>query len=461
MYSNSAMQAFDHFTDPGRMKDILQHRLSPFCNERIIIKSCELGYTRYKTYRKPSSYIKSTLSICYHLKVTNPTTRVSGEQIVYARAYLDNRSKTAFANMKAFPTNSAGFEKPYQHLPDLDMIVWLFPNDPALSHLTECIDPAKVRRHLPYDRLPPGLDGPEDILEVKAEVVHYRPEIRCTTRYRLQWGAADSAQIITLFGKTFSDDQGKALFERSNALLRESERDADSFLIAQPLGYSEEINTIWQTGLYGNPLVDSINKTSVHSLLKTVANGLAVFHQSGLRSPVKITLVQHMLEIKKKIAKLVQAFPQLSEPLKSIEQQLEAGSTEFPPLPDTIIHADFTVQQLLVCGDKIACFDFDEFSMGDPTQDVANFIVDCYFRNFDRDLLPIVISRFLHAYQRKLAYDIPTNGLIWYIKLLLVTKAYRLYLQQKPRLEDEVMAILALAWDKIRLQRDLKYREAQ
>ena len=453
------MQTFDHFTDPERMKDILQHRLPAFSNQRKIITSCELGYTRYKTYRKPSSYVKSTLSICYHLKVTDPTTREPGEQILYARAYLDNHSKTEFANMKAFPTVSAGFEEPYQHLPDLDMIVWLFPNDPALSHLPECIDPAKVRRHLPYDRLPSGFDGPEDILEVDAEVVHYRPEIRCTTQYRLQWGAADSAQKITLFGKTFRDDQGKALLERSNALLRESERDADSFLIAQPLGYSEEINTIWQTGLYGNPLVDSINKTSVHNLLKTVASGLAVLHQSGLRSPVKITLVQHMLEIKKKIAKLVQAFPQLSEPLKSIEQQLEQGSTEFYPLPDTIIHADFTVQQLLVCGDKIACFDFDEFSMGDPTQDVANFIVDCYFRNFDRDLLPIVISRFLHAYQRKVGYEIPANGLNWYIKMLFVTKAYRFYLQQKPRLEDEIMAVLELARDSLRLQRNLSYQE--
>ena len=198
-----------------------------------------------------------------------------------------------------------------------------------------------------------------------------------------------------------------------------------------------------------------IDKTSYRHLIKAVAEGLAIFHQSALRSPITITMSEHRIEIKKKIAKLIRAFPQFSEPLQAIDRRLEKDATEFSPVRDTIIHGDFSVQQLLVCGDKIACFDFDEFAMGDPTQDVANFIVDCHFRSFDRTFVRWIISTFVHAYQRKAGFEIPKNGLNWYLQMLFVTKAYRFFLQQRPRLEEEIKAILVLAQGKIRLERPM------
>ncbi len=450
------MKGFDLLTDPERMKDLLQRQLPLFSTGRLTITNCKIGYAWYKTYENPSSYGRSTLSICYHLNVADPLTKESGEQILYAKAYLENRSQVEFEKMRTGPFVSPRYGEPFIHLPNLDMIVWAFPNDPELFHLPEYIDPEKVTRYFPYENLPSGIDRPEDIIKVEAEIIHYRPGVRCTARYHLKWGVPPKPKEMVLFGKTFSHDQGKVLYQRSVALFRETQRDPDSFLIAQPLGYNDPIKTLWQVGLQGEPLVSLIDKTNYCRFLKKVANGLASFHQSGLLSPVQVTIAGHTMEVKKKIAKLIRAFPRFREPLQSIERSLEKTATDLLPIPDSIIHADFSVQQLLACGDQIACFDFDEFAMGDPTQDIANFIVDCYFRSFDPDLIPLMIATFVHAYERKSGLEISTDHLNWYIQILFITKAYRFYLQQRPRIEEEIEAMIALAQKGIALDRSFK-----
>jgi len=439
------MKEFELFIDPDRMRALFQRQLPGFSQGGLIITDCRIGYTLYKTYKKASAWSKSSLSICYHLEIHDPSAQRSGAQILYVKAFLGNRSRTEFQKIRAASIVPPRYGEGVVHLPELDMIVWAFPNDPMLSHLPECMGPQAVKRYLPYDHLPPGFDQPEDITSMTEEVVHYRPEARCTIRYRLECGPVDGPKGLVLFGKTFKDDQGKEIYRRMNILWNLSSRDPENFTVAQPLSYSEEIKTVWQSGLQGDPLAEVIDRTNYRHLLEAVASGLARLHKSGLSSATKIAAEDHLREIKKKIAKLTHAFPRFKEPLQSIEQGLEQSMPQWTHAPDRIIHADFSVQQLLVCEEKIACFDFDEFVIGDPTQDIANFIVDLYFRPFDRDLVKLMISRFVHAYEQKAGLEISTNHLNWYVQILFVTKAYRFYLQQRPRIEEEIEATIGLA----------------
>ncbi|MCG3117641.1 MAG: aminoglycoside phosphotransferase family protein [Candidatus Manganitrophus sp. SA1] len=331
------------------------------------------------------------------------------------------------------------------HLPELDMIVWVFPNDPVLLHLPECIHPEAVKRHLPYDRLPAGLDGAADIVDITSEVVHYRPEARCTTRYRVRWGSPDEQKEQIFFGKTFSDDRGREIHRRMEALWKISSSDPKSFMVAEPLAYQEEIKTVWQAGLNGDPFVNVIERTNDRPLLEAVAEGLARFHKSDLYSPVRITLDDHLAEIRKKISKLMHAFPGLRESLQSLDQNLTRRMDRLTPIPYKIIHGDFTVQQLLVCEGRIAFFDFDEFAIGDPTQDIANFIVDLHFRSFDRSFVEEMKVVFFHAYQRRVDWPLSADRLHWHLQIQFITKAYRIYIQQRAGMEKEIKEIIVLA----------------
>lgn len=447
------MKEFELFTDPDRMRVLFQQQLSEFSQGHLIITDCRIGYTLYKTYQRTSAWSKSSLSVCYHLEVQDTLTQRSGAQTLYAKAFLGNRSRTEFQKIRTASIVPPRYGQGVVHLPELDMIIWAFPNDPMLLHLPECMGPQAVKRYLPYDNLPPGLDKPEDITSMTEEVVHYRPEARCTTRYRLEWGPVDGPKGLVLFGKTFKDDQGKEIYQRMNILWNMSSRDPENFMVAQPLSYNEEIKTVWQLGLQGDPLAEVIDQTNYRHLLRAVANGLASLHKSDLFSATKITAGDHLREIKKKIAKLIHAFPRFREPLQSIEQGLEQSMTQWAPVPDRIIHADFSVQQLLVCEEKIALFDFDEFAIGDPAQDIANFIVDLYFRPFDRNLVKLMATTLFHAYERQVDWIIPAEGLHWHIRIQFITKAYRFYIQQKPGLEKEIEEIILLAQKEMTLEK--------
>ncbi len=453
MERESQEKDFDRFTDPSQIKTLFQAKLPLFSEDVLRIKSCEIGHTWYKTYQKQSSYARSFLAICYHLRVTNLLSKKSGEQILYAKTYLENRSRDEFEKVRNNGFVSPHFGEAIAHLPKLDMIVWAFPNDPVLLHLPQCVNPEEVSKYFPYENLPSGLNRTEDIRKIDTEVIHYRPEIRCTTRYTLKWGKTSEPKEMLLFGKTFNDDQGGVLYERSLAFCQESRRDRDSFLVAQALGYNKAIKTLWQVGLKGKALVDLMDETNYVPLLQSVAKGLASFHQSRLTSPVRVSKFDQIIEIKKKIAKLIHAFPQFNLTLKSIEQGLEKDGKQLPTISDKIIHADFSVQQLLVCGNKVACFDFDEFAMGDPIQDIANFIVDCHFRSFKQSIIPSMISVFVQAYEKKVGFKISMDRLNWYIQMLFLTKAYRFYLQQRPQMENEIKKIISLAQKDILLGR--------
>ncbi len=426
------------------MKARLQERLPKFSENQLIIIDLKIGHTSYKTYRNPASARRSTLSICYHLWVEDPSTHQSGEQILYAKVYLENRSQDKFVETGNGPFVIPRFGASFAYLPDLDMIVWAFPNDPVLAHLPQCIDPERVSEYFPYENLPPGLNASEDIISIEVKVIHYRPETRCMTRYTLKWGKRSESNETVLFGKTFKDNQGEVLYQRSLAIYQESQQDDDYFLIAPPLAYTKEIKTYWQVGLTGKAMVNFLNNKNYQALLESIGKGLAHFHQSSLVSPLRVTIPDHVREIHKKIGKLIGAFPQFKTRLKLIGQNLEREGLNLSPGLNTVIHADFSLQQLLVCGERIACFDFDEMAMGDPIQDIANFIVDCHVHAFEAHLIPLFIAAFVRAYEKNAGASISRCHLIWYIQLLFITKAYRFYLQQEPQLEPKIEEIIAL-----------------
>src|SRR5947199_7557959 len=186
-------------TDADRMKDVFQAALPGFGSGGLLIDGCRIVHTRYRTSRAERREGKAFLSVCYSLDVRDVARARRGTQMVHGKAYRTADSRRRFAEAKARHRFEPSFGEAVAHLADLDLVVWAFPNDPKLLHLPEVIDPRAVKRHLPYDRLPAGLDAAERIHEVDVEVVRSKPEGRCVTRYRL---AGAEGRTFTLAGPT-------------------------------------------------------------------------------------------------------------------------------------------------------------------------------------------------------------------------------------------------------------------
>ncbi len=442
------MNSLTRFADPSVMKALLSERLPLLCPDSGAITSCHVRHVRYSPKKKLDN---ESLAACYHLGIRDKDSQRDRLVILYCKAFSNGQSQKEIGALAERKADTQALHGMPHHFRDLDLLVWVFPEDPAIPHLPEVSDPERVMAHLPYLSLPKGLEGAEDIRSVKVAVVNYRPELRCTTRYDLSWGAADQAQSLTIFGKTFRSGEGHDVYARSEYLWNRYSGVDEEVLFSQPLGYTSTVQTLWQLGVEGTPLCSVIEEDNCDSYLMTVAKGLAMIHNSDLADLPKWTLDEHLLEVDKKIEKLRRAVPSLVKELDFLAQHIHRDVPSPSDIPLRPIYWDFHVNQLLAQDGKVAFFDFDELVIGDPLQDLANFIVDLHFREVSPFLARRMAKSLYDSYRSQVKWEVPIDRLWWHATVQFINKAYRVYIQQSPDVEETVKGIIHTAAQKTML----------
>lgn len=434
------MKEFDQFTDSNRVKQSLPQWL-PWLKGNVQLKDCRSLHLHYKTYLKAESHRKSFLAATYELQIHHRLTDERSKQIIFAKIFLGNRSREAFADASRLPLHPTDFGPSLIHLDDPGMVVWAFPNDPVLHALPNVTDPVKVKKHLPYSSLPADFSA-KDISAVDVEIINYRPELRCTARYKL----IGKTSAMVIYGKSFADDRGREIYQRLERMWELSRQHLGEFLMPRPLAYNSETATIWQEELPGQQLAEIINRDNYAQLISGTAKRLAFIHRSDVPTSARITVEGHLGEICKKAAKLIQAFPAIKLLLSKTVELLERRLSKLPAVTDCVIHGDFHLRQLLVHDNQVTLFDFDEFAIGDPAQDLANFIADLHSQSFDKDFVGAMSAKLVEAYCQHAGWSADADWLNWHLAVQFLTRAYRAYLQQKPSLETQVNKFAELAY---------------
>ena len=420
--------------DRERMREILQTRLPGLRAPGLVIDDCQIVHTRYRTSAEDARRGKAFLSVCYELAVHGGA---GGERhLFHVKAYRDGRSRQKFAEASSAPTVPPPLGAAVTHLPELDLVVWAFPNDPKMLHLPEVIIREKLRRHLPYDRLAAGSDA-----DVSIDVVRYKPEVRCITRYGLR--------TVALYGKTFKHDRARDIAGRIEALAGELAEAEDAFVIAPPLGFSAAARTVWQAELPGTPLPRAIERGGCQDLLARAALGLARFHALRLPDLPRTTLAGRLAAAAAEAGELAEAYPWLRARLEEVVARLGEAAPRLPPAPDGLVHGDFLLKQLVVHGDRLGVFDFDNLALGDPIQDLANFIVDLGYHGFEARHVGAMTAAFLPAYRAHAGRDVPEARLLWHVSVQRLRDAYYFHKRRQlaPGFTQEVESMLAGAED--------------
>ncbi len=424
------MKEFAAFTDAERIRAIFQDHLPRCARGPFRIAGCQIMHAALKTFEKEQSRRKSHLSALYRLELVDDAEGKRLEQLLYSKTYLDSRSRTEFVRNLNSRLSASNFHVSLAHLPELDTVVWCFPNDPALPMLADVVDPGRVLSYLPYDRLPAAWDAPEKIREVRIEIVNYRPERRCIARYEIV--SASSGERAVLFGKTYREKGGEEVHRRMAALGENGEEDSPAgFRIPRPFGYGAETGTVWMEALPGSPLIDAALGENGPALLRSAAAGLAAFQRASLGGLARHAGLSHLEEAEKKTRKLETALPEFGHRVRRLFQRLAEAADALPEAPETLLHGDFHIDQLRVCNGRIALFDFDELCLGDPLQDAANFLADLHVRQLDPARIEALSGEFLQAYASHAPWPVSPERLHWLFSLQLLTKAYRAYWQQK------------------------------
>ena len=82
---------------------------------------------------------------------------------------------------------------------------------------------------------------------------------------------------------------------------------------------------------------------------------------------------------------------------------------------------------------RVVFFDFDECVRGHPAQDLASFVVDLHFYRWRYDRIHDIARRLLAAYRQRAPWAVSDAEWLWFARLQFLNKAYRYFLQQRPR----------------------------
>jgi thiamine kinase-like enzyme len=438
---NETSLAFAMFMDTSQMKTLFQQEL-PDCLSGIWkLTDCQIQHPRYKTYLNPKSRDKSFLALAYHLNGINIQTQKTDDRILYVKVYLGSHSHNEFE--KARSETGLYCQDSVLHFVKYKMVGWFFPYDPVMPWLPKILAEEEIKPYFSDSLLAQSNGSSWTIKDIAFTVINYRPEIRCTCRYDIQ---DNTGNALTLYGKTFADEKGDEIFRRTAYFHQRMQNKAESFAIAKPLGYDAALHTVWLDGLNGDPLLDKINEQNCDALMVRLAKHLADFNSVALDGLDILTEEEQLAEIQKKSVKLQVAFPCLANRIEDILTSLKQEIPGNPLSSLRLIHGDFHIEQLLLLEDnRLALFDFDELAIGHPLVDVANFAAALSTLNLGKQFTDRIVRQLFTTYKNVSESDVHDTHFKWHLRLQLLTRAYRSYIQQKPNLEQLINQFLVAA----------------
>lgn len=416
----------DTLADTEMMRDVVR-RVIGGEEERRLVDCCVLR-ARCRPWQR-STTKKPLLAVTYALHLDATARGDALTQWIYAQ-HFPGASAERFAKFSRTSLVSPGYGPALAHVPELDLVLWGFPNDPVLSQLPELVDPLSVRARLPLPHVE------RSNVAVRVSVERYRAEDRCTSRYHLKTaGGLDTV----LYAKTYKDDRMKAQLEPMSALWRRGRAERDAFLVPECLGYDEGTHTFWQSALPGvafgaGPVEES--------RLLALANALAALH----RPAGNVAGEAHVPSAKvfRKLDRLARALPRDARVFRAIRELLQQDAVHLASARKRWLHGSFRRNQLKLHGERWCVLDLDDLSAGDAYADVAALLADFHF---NMPSCPGLGRSFLGSYARAMGRDVAMDRLRWHLRAECVYRAANLIVKRNldDALRDSITRLSTLA----------------
>ncbi len=409
-----------------KMKNIFQRHRYWAKSARLI--DCQIERIKYKPQKNCHVTYRLCLKDRHHKKIT--------EQLVCARFYEQGGSNSRY--FKEIVKGQAPGR--LMHIPELDCVTWIFPNDRKLSHLKKILNCEFL-----YQQIAPKLvshyAGPDwSIRNFHAQMIRYVPEQSCSIRaaFDINFKHDKAHQNFLAFGKTSYNDNGAAIFQLMQQLWQSPACLEHRLNIPKPLMYQPELKMLWQTGVPGIMLSELQDQTTLFiKSMENVGRQLGILHQVSLvdcrqRHDQKfnyqeLTKVENLLSkfnapARNKIVPLITRLSQLL-PLDPSGQEVT-------------LHGDLHPKNILVDSNRVYLIDLDNIGIGSPLQDVGSFIAALLnlqlMASISSPLAKQSIKVFILAYRESVPWTINDLHLRRHIaKALIVERIFRSFTRLK------------------------------
>ena len=364
--------------DPELMRQVFQRHLQPLDGKTYQVLDCRIHYIHYRRAAR--------CVVQYTLCLAEPETGREWSQWVSGVLYANGRTQRIWEKLQRTESEQRESEErgvsdsspafaPFSYLPDLDMLVQVFPYDhrfPALRLLMS--GPPPDLEPLLLARFGTG-DWRAEAWNV--EPVRYRVDMRAALRLTLRARDTVTGRVERrrFYAKIYrKEEEGERTYRVLRALCNKIGEGDAGFTVAKPVAYLSELRTLLQEEVTGTSLEDILCREEDEAIqaMRKAARALASLHLGDDVVALGHRSLQDEVSALEGVGKLLQqACPQLGLEIEEAVGAVVAGLEEVPSAP---IHGDLKPAHIIVDGDSVALIDLDKFAMADPVVDVANLL---------------------------------------------------------------------------------------
>src|SRR5215216_459324 len=240
--------------DPELMREVFQRHLQPLDGKTYQVLDCRIHYIHYRRAAR--------CVVQYTLRIAEPETGREWSQWVSGVWYANGRTRRIWEKLRRTESEQRGVSNsspvfaPFSYLPNLDMLMQVFPYDhrfPALRLLMS--GPPPDLEPLLLARFGTG-DWRAEAWNV--EPVRYRADMRAALRLTVRARDTLTGRVERrrFYAKIYrKEEEGERTYQVLRALCNKvSEGDA-GFTVAKPVAYLGELRTLLQEEVTGTSLL--------------------------------------------------------------------------------------------------------------------------------------------------------------------------------------------------------------
>ena len=357
-------------TDPALMKQTFRTHLRPVGGKVHNIEDCRFIRLRYRQ--------GSRCFLQYTLRLVEPDTGRERDVQVTGLIYAEkNKAEQAWRKLKAtdprqeIPDGWLTFE-PVSFVPELDMLVQVFPYDHRLPTLPLlAAGPPPELEPLLLARFGPG---EWRVQAWNVQPVRYRDQgavLRYTAKAR---SAATGGRIERRFyAKVYRHEKGEQTYQALRVLWSQDGA-REGFTVVRPVAYLSDLRALILEEAAGTPLEEILlGDGDTTGAVRRVAQALAAFNQGDAPAATQRHLLADQVAVLEKARKVLGwACPHLRVEVESIIEGVLAGLQEVPLRPT---HRDLSPDHIFVDGERTIFIDLDSLAKADPVLDPAHLLV--------------------------------------------------------------------------------------
>ena len=434
--------------DPNAMLEVFRKHLKPVPGKVWRIESC--GPFRFRFRQSTNRCV-----LQYELRIQGPDAARPRRQWVTGLLYADDgeaertwQEMTGSDGPRAVPDHWRTFE-PACMIPELHMLVQVFPFDRRLPNLSSILEGSPMRdlESLLLDLLGPGTWQVE---HRTIEPTRYRTELGAALRYTIRARERRSSDVRSLrcYVKVYRDDRGAKTAHILQSLSHEGAGGRWPFSIVRPIAYLDQLRTLVLEEASGRSLTQLLTEgADPESTLQPVAQAVAAFNQGDFVIPRHESHAKQMEDVRLAADLVRWARPELRSAVEAIAASVAKGIEEVPSRP---IHGDLKPDHVFLSGKRIMFIDLDAAATADPVRDPAHLAAYLTGRVGLQDARPTTVSAaseaFLEEYFRRVPASWRRRFPLHYAGALLEV-ASGIFRRQEPRWPEKITAVIESAQD--------------